>query len=161
MTHVTGRFKDSVKEPAQLENSFRFYDKDQSGTLSFDEFMSALQRLGVRAKGADLMEIYQFIDSDQNDNIAYNELIELMYGTKQIDYESFVRERRKKLGLDSWISLEERKHTDKYSQKPTLMSDEYNSAGYVEGLSEIMKKSEAGSERVPQLVNEHEVYSNS
>jgi len=40
------------------------------------------------------------------------------------------------------------------------MSDEYNSAGYVEGLSDIMKKSDADSERVPQLVNSQEVFIN-
>jgi len=42
LTNVVGRFKEAVTAPAQLDNQFRFFDKDFSGTLSFDEFMKAL-----------------------------------------------------------------------------------------------------------------------
>lgn len=63
----------------------------------------------MRANGNDLLQIYQFIDSDQNDNIAYNELMDLLYGKKIINIEAFVRERRKKLGLDTWISKDDQR----------------------------------------------------
>jgi Ca2+-binding EF-hand superfamily protein len=63
-----------------LLNLFRKYDTDSSGSLSWEEFCSALQKNGLALSPQDIRSIFLDLDKDGNNEISYNEFVAAIRG---------------------------------------------------------------------------------
>lgn len=63
-----------------LANLFKTYDLDGSGSLSWEEFCSALQKCGLAPSPQDIRAIFLDLDRDGNNQISYREFIHVMRG---------------------------------------------------------------------------------
>ncbi len=63
-----------------LATLFKRYDTDGSGSLSWEEFCSALQKCGLAPSPQDIRAIFLDLDKDGNNEISYIEFIQVMRG---------------------------------------------------------------------------------
>ena len=63
-----------------LANLFKDYDTDRSGSLSWEEFCSALQKCGLTPSPQDIRALFLELDRDGNNQISYDEFIRVMRG---------------------------------------------------------------------------------
>jgi Ca2+-binding EF-hand superfamily protein len=63
-----------------LVNLFKKYDTDGSGSLSWEEFCSALQKCGLAPSPQDIRAIFLDLDKDGNNEISYPEFVQVMRG---------------------------------------------------------------------------------
>lgn len=115
---IMDKFK--VIGETKIINTFRFYDKDNSGSLSLVELTTALTKTGVRVNPDEIIYIYDFIDEDHSDSITYREFTDVIFGRRKIDAQKFIAEKRHKLGLDTGISPSEIAADRMRSQVPRL-----------------------------------------
>jgi Ca2+-binding EF-hand superfamily protein len=66
------------KKHDEIVACLRIFDKDQSGTLSHDEFMAAMMSLGEPLTDSQAEEITTFIDLSGGKEIDYDELAEML-----------------------------------------------------------------------------------
>jgi Ca2+-binding EF-hand superfamily protein len=63
-----------------LVNLFKKFDTDGSGSLSWEEFCSALQKCGLAPSPQDIRAIFLDLDKDGNNEISYQEFVHVMRG---------------------------------------------------------------------------------
>lgn len=63
-----------------LASLFKQFDVDHSGSLSWEEFCSALQKCGLAPSPQDIRAIFLDLDKDGNNEISYQEFIHAMRG---------------------------------------------------------------------------------
>lgn len=79
MSSLLNKFQDDLKqklsqkassnctEEKVLLNNFKYFDLDNSGSLSIQEFKKALEKIGLLYHNTeDLKRIFDFFDSDKN-----------------------------------------------------------------------------------------------
>ena len=74
-----------------LAQLFRFYDRDNSGTISFDEFRGALRRdaklTAAMVSDAELEQLFVRVDADSSGEVSLGELVTLMETAASYDTE--------------------------------------------------------------------------
>jgi hypothetical protein len=65
-----------AKNLSRISDTFREFDKDQSGKIDKREFRLALQKLGVVAHKSDYDLTFDSLDNDRSGTIEYEELNE-------------------------------------------------------------------------------------
>lgn len=63
-----------------LANLFKTFDTDNSGSLSWEEFCSALQKCGLAPSPQDIRSIFLDLDKDGDNSISYKEFMHVMRG---------------------------------------------------------------------------------
>jgi calmodulin len=63
---------------AELREAFSLFDKDGSGSISMSEMKMVLLSLGVEPTDEDLKEIIEEFDSDNNNEIEFDEFVNIM-----------------------------------------------------------------------------------
>ena len=72
---LTG-YADMKKQTAEIEKRFKYYDKDNSGSLCFEEFDAALTEMNLGdAPKSELRALFDRYDSNGDENVSYPELI--------------------------------------------------------------------------------------
>ena len=61
----------------QLQSAFRFFDKDNSGELSFNEWAIGIEGLGLKLTSSELRKSFKFLDIDGDGNIGFREFCQL------------------------------------------------------------------------------------
>lgn len=81
---VRQRFQAALKQQSGgllgLANLFKEYDTDGSGSLSWEEFCSAIQKCGLAPSPQDIRTIFLDLDRDGSNEISYPEFILAMRG---------------------------------------------------------------------------------
>jgi Ca2+-binding EF-hand superfamily protein len=153
LRHVKHKFESAGEG---IVNTFKTYDTNNDGTLTLNEFTSAMTKAKVFVNPEEILFIYQLIDEDNSDSISYKELTDVLFGRRKIDMIKLIKDRRHKLGLDTGITEEEIAQNAKYSKKPTVDDHEIRSAGTVDGMSSIMRRSDQEVKQKATLVDEGE-----
>lgn len=58
-----------------LANTFKEFDSDNSGAISWDEFCAAFQKSGIAPAAQDLRALFLSADKDGNNEISYDEFV--------------------------------------------------------------------------------------
>ena len=61
-----------------IVNTLRIADTNGDGTISLEEFMTAMQRVNVSIKAEELLYVYDFIDENRDGKIQYKELTDVL-----------------------------------------------------------------------------------
>lgn len=70
----------SGKNPADtLANVFKFFDADESGKVTADEFNHAMERFGISLERADTRDFFAMFDADNSGTITIQEFTEAVY----------------------------------------------------------------------------------
>ena len=56
-----------------IKTAFRYFDKDNSGSISYNEFVYGVENLGIKLSNEQLRRVFQYIDQDSNGSINFNE----------------------------------------------------------------------------------------
>ena len=108
-------------------------------------------------KPEEVQYVYDFIDENDDGKLQYKELADLLQGRRTIDPAKAIAERRKRKGLDKLDTDPDVIANQKASKINTLDTKETErTAGTVDGMSTLMRRSDAGDRKVPSLVNENE-----
>lgn len=68
-------------EESQLLKYFKYFDLNNSGTVSVSEFQKVLDKLGVWLGGEkDLLALFNHYDKDGNGELNYTEFTGILYG---------------------------------------------------------------------------------
>lgn len=81
-------------------NTLRLSDTNNDGSISLNEFMTAMQRVNVQIPVEDLLYVYEFIDENKDGKLQYKELTEVLRGTRSIDAAARISTVRKAKGQD-------------------------------------------------------------
>jgi len=60
-----------------MGKSFRHFDRNFDGRISYKEFTIVCEELDLRFTSGELRELYSYIDADNNGSIGYKEFINL------------------------------------------------------------------------------------
>jgi Ca2+-binding EF-hand superfamily protein len=63
----------------QLQNFFQFADKDSSGYLSKEEFVTQLRKVGITLQDRELQTVFEF-DKNKDGKVAYEEFLTIIRG---------------------------------------------------------------------------------
>jgi len=64
-----------------LLKAFKYFDLDNSGDVDFDEFIKAVDKIGVQAFAeAELRELFEFYDLDSSGSLDYKEFSGIVFG---------------------------------------------------------------------------------
>ncbi|CAG9313621.1 unnamed protein product [Blepharisma stoltei] len=78
---VTGR----LTEESILLKSFKYFDMDNSGTLSFEEWTKALEKVGMTYQDPKrLQELFNIYDVDSNGTLDYKEFSAVLFGEQKL-----------------------------------------------------------------------------
>ena len=86
------------------ETAFGLFDKNKDGTISREEFRSAMNNMGIKLSSVELDSIIRSIDTDIDGGIKYKEFIKklMIYGVQCVSEEqqilNMIYENMKKLG---------------------------------------------------------------
>lgn len=69
-------------EESNLSQTFKFFDRDESGSVSKEEFAFAMEKYGINLAPRDLSTFFKKFDSDGSGKIVYQEFIDTAFGTK-------------------------------------------------------------------------------
>lgn len=137
-------------------NTLRLSDTNNDGTISLNEFMTAMQRVNVQIPVEDLLYVYEFIDENKDGKLQYKELSEVLRGTRNIDAAARISSVRKAKGQDHGYTPSELANIKEGSKNVSFDKNEIRSAGEVSGMSELMRRSDTDDRKVPALTDEGE-----
>ena len=82
MSLKTSKFQ---SEETILLKAFKYFDLDNSGECSKDEFLKAIQKIGITGFNQNnLEEIFDLYDSNKNGSLDYKELVGGLYGNDSL-----------------------------------------------------------------------------
>lgn len=67
--YVHLRIEEKFKD---FRHAFRSFDKNYDGNLSFKEFMTGLENIGIRLSLEDFLKIFQVLDYNQSNDIDFS-----------------------------------------------------------------------------------------
>lgn len=67
-------------EALKLSQVFKFFDTDETGALTIDEFGRALERLGLSMERREVGVFFAKFDPDNSGTITYDEFVKYVYG---------------------------------------------------------------------------------
>ena len=77
-----------TSEEALIIKAFKYFDLDNSGECSKDEFLKAIAKLGVTGfPNKQLLEIFETYDTNKNGELDYKEFASCLYGEEDEDEE--------------------------------------------------------------------------
>lgn len=127
------------------ETAFALFDKNKDGTISREEFRSAMNNMGIKLQPAELDSIMRSIDTDLDGGIKYREFIKKLqiYGAQIVTEEqqilNTVYESIKKLGysLHEVFQIFDRDNDGEISRQDLL--DSFNNFGLGLSVAQIEK----------------------
>ncbi len=67
-----------TKDQTELIKSFKYFDRDNSGTIDFDEFKHVLTTVSEKLSKEETEKLEELANLDSNGNLKYSDLIQLM-----------------------------------------------------------------------------------
>lgn len=64
---------------SQTSDAFRQFDIKQTGYVNFHEFVFIIDQLSIRFNKAALIEMFQYLDSDKDNRLTYEDFVNLKY----------------------------------------------------------------------------------
>jgi Ca2+-binding EF-hand superfamily protein len=121
-----------------LLKAFKYFDLDNSGECDKDEFLKAIQKIGITGfNQQNLEEIFDSYDQNKNGSLDYKELISSLYGNESLTS-------NKPTNKGPWRAPEkEKKPFEKHDYNEEVKRDAGKSKkGYmkVEGIEQIVTK---------------------
>jgi Ca2+-binding EF-hand superfamily protein len=77
---IKSGYRDEPSQAKLLEKHFRFFDKDGSGTIDYQEFTSAMIRLNFVGVQPELEGLFDRFDEDLSGTISYIEFTNAIFG---------------------------------------------------------------------------------
>ena len=74
--------------------AYRTFDKNYDGDLSFPEFMTGLENIGIKLKYSDYKLIFDTLDYDQEGEIDYNKFLLLNTDNKRSERISYIEKKK-------------------------------------------------------------------
>lgn len=62
---------------SNLSTAFRFFDANLNQSISYSEFYTALDHLGIKISTEDSKKIFDHLDTNHDNAVSYNEFCEL------------------------------------------------------------------------------------
>jgi Ca2+-binding EF-hand superfamily protein len=88
-------------EEAILLKNFRFFDLNNSGTVEFQEFVKAVEKIGIQTFDEDqLNQLYKFYDTDKDGVIDYREFASILMSNASPATRKFSPEKQRNVGID-------------------------------------------------------------
>ena len=66
-----------------LAKEFKFFDRDESGSIDFDEFNLVLEHLNCKGSARDVDELFDRYDQDCSGAVSYGEFCQILFGKKK------------------------------------------------------------------------------
>ena len=74
-----------TSEETVLLKAFKYFDLDNSGACSKDEFLKAITKIGITGfTDNNLAEVFESYDEDKSGELDYKELVGSLYGNSSI-----------------------------------------------------------------------------
>jgi len=147
----------------EIFNAIRVYDSNGDNFLTLSQLTQALTRKGIRLNPDEIVFLNEFLEPEnvgQGLPINYKELVQMIYGSKKVNAEKIISERRKNEGRDTGITDSIIEANRLASKATTFKGASEKHHPSVSGMTELMQRSDMMSEReVPQLINDDD-YSN-
>jgi len=77
---VRQKCRSTESEGKKLRDVFKFFDSDESGKITVDEFNGACERLGVPLNRKETRAFFAVYDTDGSGTITYEEFVKNVYG---------------------------------------------------------------------------------
>jgi len=129
-------------EETILLKAFKYFDLDNSGECSKDEFLKAIQKIGITGfTEQNLEELFEAYDSNKNGSLDYKELVGSLYGNESLASTTKSPEKKK-----PWKAPEkEKKQFEKPEYNEEVKQGKSGSKGQkgylrVEGIEQIVNK---------------------
>lgn len=127
------------------ESAFGLFDKNKDGSISREEFRSAMNNMGIKLTGPELDSVMRSIDTDQDGGIKYKEFIKKLqiYGAQCVTEEqqilNTVYESIKKLGYSLYevFQIFDRDNDGQINRQDLI--DSFNNFGLGLTVSQIEK----------------------
>jgi Ca2+-binding EF-hand superfamily protein len=88
-------------EEAILLKNFRFFDLDNSGTVEFNEFVKAVEKIGVQTFDEDVLrDLYKFYDTDRDGTLDYREFSAILLSNASPATRKLSPEKSRNVGVD-------------------------------------------------------------
>lgn len=146
-----------------MRNWFNLFDNDKDGLLEPADFKRLLKQAEVIVRDQDLAKVFELIDLQQTGRIAYTDFLAVIEKNVTLPIEQIVRKRRKErgeafvegAGLDPHLHPEEAERLRAFkSHQAELNSSKPRDIGSVEGLSQIMGRSDQGDHPERHLIDD-------
>lgn len=137
-------------------------DSNGNGKLDLREFTKGMLQAKIHINPDEINYVYSVIDKDNSGEIDYKEFCDVIYGTRRIDTEKAIAEKRHREGRDTGIDPKLAAEMAKISMDSTYDKNSMGlrTAGSVSGMSDIMKRSENDNKPVNRLVDDTEGFRN-
>jgi Ca2+-binding EF-hand superfamily protein len=97
LEHVMTALRDRIRtrsrpgsNPAmELRGAFKFFDSDETGHLTIDEFRQALERMGIPMHRRDVGALFARYDTDGSGTLTYDEFVAQVYDPTRTASEAF------------------------------------------------------------------------
>ena len=113
--YVHARIEEKFKD---FRQAFRGFDKNYDGTLSFKEFISGLENLGIRLQLEDFERIFKYLDKDGMGEIDFEKFCHLNID-KTKDTHNYLNELKRQFGQEIDENTKPAKNKGK-ARKPPL-----------------------------------------
>jgi len=80
---VKSGFGDPINMERMLAKEFKFFDRDESGSIDFDEFNLVLEHLNCKGSARDVDELFDRYDQDCSGAVSYGEFCQILFGKKK------------------------------------------------------------------------------
>lgn len=82
---LSSRVIGTMTEETLFLKAFKYFDLDNSGACSKNEFMKALVKIGVNSVNEDnIEEVYSIYDKDRSGELDYKEFVSMLFKKDQI-----------------------------------------------------------------------------
>eukprot|EP00347_Sterkiella_histriomuscorum_P007996 403346767 len=114
--YVHMRIEEKFKD---FRHAFRSFDRNYDGNLSFKEFMSGLENIGIRLNLEDFLKIFQVLDYNQTNDIDFSKFC-LLNTDKMKDTHNYLTQLKQQQSLDSTIIDPSSQSSHMKRKKPPL-----------------------------------------